>query len=72
MGMLKSLKEALKPEAPIMLPMYNLGYIPKVKKFYEVPPVVSNENISVEFRFLVTAGRRHGRFRILRRGYEKG
>ena len=31
MGMLKSLKEALKPEAPIMLPMYNLGYIPKVK-----------------------------------------
>lgn len=49
MGMLKSLKEALKPEAPIMLPMYNLGYIPKVKKFYEVPPVVSIENISVEF-----------------------
>lgn len=45
----ENIKEMFKPEGPIPLPMYNKGYVLKPKKHYDIPPVVSIENISVEF-----------------------
>lgn len=49
MGMRETIKDLFTPEGPIPMAVHNKGYVPKVKKQYTVPPVVSIENISVEF-----------------------
>lgn len=49
MSLKKSIIEAFTPEGPIKLPMHNEGYVIPKPKEYKVPPVVSINNISVEF-----------------------